>query len=252
MTIIANMDNIAKNNKIYFTVVTIVILCSSLYLLGFRIRENFTIGKIGKVQIEVPLSGTMVFIDESKKITSTKDNEIIEMNLSPRTHSFIVSKEGYLPWTKKIVVPSGKEIKLTPIFISSYQSGQIITVNDKEFYKIRNSIIKNIPPSEKSPELSKDGTTKLWLEDNAILVSTGSTTKMVIQPDTIIRNVSFYKDRSDVVIFSNQNSIYAIETETEGIQNFIPIYRGEEPSFVLASESSLYIYDNVTLMQISI
>lgn len=252
MTIIANMDNNAKINRIYYGVVFVVIFCSAFYLLGFRIRDNFTIGRIGTIEIEIPFSGTAVFIDESKKILTTKDSEIIKIKLSPRLHSFIVSKDGYLPWTKKITVPSGNVRKLIPIFISNSASGVIIPTGDTEYYKIRNSIVTDRTATKESPVFSKDETTKLWLEDNAILVETGSTTRMVIQPDTIIRNISFYKNRNDVVIFSNQNSIYAIETETDGIQNFIPIYRGDEPSFKVADENSLYIYDNQTLMQISL
>lgn len=252
MTIIANMNNIAKKDKIYFGIVFFVILCSALYLFGFRIRNNFTIGRIGSIQIVVPFSGTSVYIDESKKITSTKKDEIIEIKLSPREHSFIVSKDGYLPWAKKITVPSGKVKKLNPLFVSSSASGVIIPTADKEYYKIRNSIITDKSATKELPIISKDGTVKLWLEDNAILIETGSTTKMVIQPDNVIRNVSFYKNRNDVVIFSNQNSIYAIETETDGIQNFIPIYRGEEPSFKVVDENSIYVYDNGTLMQVVI
>ncbi len=245
----------AKNYKKYYLPVfglTLLIVGLAGYISGYRIKNNFTIGKVGQVEIDIPLSGTAIFIDESKKITTTKDSETVQVKLSPRNHSFIVSREGYLPWIKKISVPSGKNIKLSPIFIASNASGQIIGTSDKEYYTIRNSIVYDAGATKEKPLFSKDNRTKLWLDDNAIYVETGSTTKKVIQPDTIIKNVSFYKNRSDVVVFSNQTSVYALEVESNGIQNFMPIYRGQDPSFVTADENSLYILDNGTLMQVFI
>jgi hypothetical protein len=248
------LDNAKNYKKYYLAVFGLALLIAGLigYISGYRIKNNFTLGKVGQVEIDIPLSGTAIFIDESKKIITTKDSETVEIKVSPRNHSFIVSREGYLPWVKKISMPSGEKIKLSPIFIASNASGQIITPSDKEYYTIRNSIVYDAGATKEKPILSEDKTSKLWLDDNAIYVEIGSTTKKVIQPDTIIKNVSFYKNRSDVVIFSNQTAVYALEIETNGIQNFMPIYRGQDPSFVIANENSLYILDNGTLMQVFI
>ena len=74
----------------------------------------------------------------------------------------------------------------------------------------------------------------------------------VIQPDTIIRNVDFYKDRSDAVIFSTADTVYVIEINIEGIQNFMPIYKGKNPYFIKNDSNSIYVEDGNSLLQVAI
>jgi hypothetical protein len=93
---------------------------------------------------------------------------------------------------------------------------------------------------------------KLWLEDNTIITSKNNLETKVIQPDTIVRNVAFYKDRTDAVIFSLNNAIYVIETDNSGLQNFLPIYKGQEPDFITLDQNSIYVLDGQNLMQIAI
>ena len=92
----------------------------------------------------------------------------------------------------------------------------------------------------------------MWVEDNAVVTQSGDKTNRVIQPDTVVKNVDFYKNRNDVVIFSLSNSIFVIEANNEGGQNFMPIYQGKDPSFLKASDDSIYVYDGDTLMQVVI
>ena len=90
------------------------------------------------------------------------------------------------------------------------------------------------------------------IEDNAIITKIGDMIQTVIQPDTIIRNVDFYKDRSDSVLFSMNGSIYVIEIDKQGTQNFIPVFAGKSPAFVKYDVNSIYVLDGDTLMQVAI
>ena len=74
----------------------------------------------------------------------------------------------------------------------------------------------------------------------------------VIQPDTIVRNLSFYKDRSDVVMFSTLGSVFVIEIDEKGNQNFMPVYRGQKPLFMKTDSSFIYVLDGEVLMQVVI
>ncbi len=251
-----NAKNHILNNKRSYTTIIVIILILILGFIGFkngfRIKNNFTVGKIGTVVLKIPLPLTSIFIDETKKITTSKDNEEVTIPFSPRKHTIIISREGYFPWKKDFTVPSGETLELHPLFISQNATGEIITQNDPEYFNIRNKIIKDITPTAQNPKISFDKTTTLWLDDNAIIVQFGSTTKKVIQPDTIIKNVDFYRNRSDVVIFSTTNSVYAIEVDSFGGQNFMPIYRGQDPAFVKASENTMYVFDADNLMEVLI
>ncbi len=250
------MDRNAKGKIIYIIVgVAALLLVSGVvaYRSGYRFQSNFLIGKVGTLEVTLPFSQTSIFIDDDQKITTTKDNEPVSVTLSPADHRIIISHESYFPWTKNISVPSGGKVSISPIFVPQNTSGQIITNKDPEYAKLRRMIVLNPLPTENSPITSADNSVKIWLDDNAIVAQTGSSTPtVVIQPDTVIRGVHFYKDRNDAVIFSTLNTIYVIEIDTENTQNFIPVYRGQSPSFIKLDADSIYVLDGNILMQVVI
>lgn len=259
-----NAKKIIKENRsllIYVLVaILVIILIITGYKKGYRIQSNFLPGKVGTLSLELPLPLTNVFIDEEMKLKTSKDNELLELTLSPRKHSIIISRDGYYPWTKEFKITSQQTTKLQPIFVTINTTGQIITDRDPEYWELKGKIVQAILPEKNSEKISGDKSAKLWIDDNAILVSStssensglSSTTTKVIQPDTIIRSVDFYKNRSDVVIFSTLNAIYVIEVSKEGKQNFMPIYKGTSPIFYKDSSDYIYVWDNGTLMQVII
>ena len=116
------------------------ILIILVFIIGYnrdyRFRNNFTIGKVGTLTVTLPLPDTFVYVDETEKAKTTKENETVVIKLSPRTHSVITSHIGYYPWTKQITIPSDENIILSPIFVSVNASGMIITNNDSDYWKI--------------------------------------------------------------------------------------------------------------------
>ena len=247
-------DNAKKSKGLYISIgiiFLIIILVIIGHGTGYRFKNNFTIGKVGYLTIKIPLINTSVFAD-SQKILTEKDNQIIKIKLSPTSHRIIVSHAGYFPWTKEINMPSGGEVRLSPIFITTNTTGEIITNKDPEYWSLRNKILSDISPTKDSPKISEDKSTTIWLEDNAIIATVGSTTTTVIQPDTLIKNITFFGDRSDAVIFLMFNTIYVIEINKEGTQNFMPIYKGRDPYFIPASTGSIYVLDDENLMQVII
>ena len=90
------------------------------------------------------------------------------------------------------------------------------------------------------------------MENNTITAKISDKIYDVIKPETPIRNLYFYKNRIDSVIFSNGNSVYVIEISKEGTQNFMPIYKGQNPSFVETDPNFIYVLDGENLMQVII
>jgi hypothetical protein len=232
--------------------ILIILFLGVGYKLGYRITNNFTIGKLGTITITLPFSNTSIFIDNNEKILSSKDNEIANIKLSPKTHTIIVSKESYFPWTKMVNMPSNGKINLSPIFVSQNATGQIINANDPEYWKIKNSIETSKLPTKDFPLVSSDKSVSIWVENNAIISEVGNSIHTVIQPTTIINDLSFYKNRSDALIFSTENSVFMIEIDTENTQNFMPIYTGQNPRFIESSPDYIYVEDNSVLMQVII
>jgi hypothetical protein len=110
-------------------------------------------------------------------------------------------------------------------------------------------------PTKEKPLASKDGKKLLWIEDNTILVADADATnsaKIVIQPDTIVKNAAFYEDRDDVVLFSSSSAVYAIDADKTGGQNFVPVYAGESPDFISGGEGFIYVLDGSNLMEVII
>jgi hypothetical protein len=254
------MDNIAKEknfgNKLKLIWIAIIIFvfigALTAYFFGYRFTKNLSVAKSGYLIIEAPLSNTFVYIDNKEKIQTQKDNEKIRIMLSPETHSVIVGRDRYFPWTKILEIEPNKEIKINPLYVSENASGQMITKNDPEYWKIRNQITNNRLPTEKTPIISPDNKYNLYVSNNSVIAKVGTTTINVIKPETPIKNVSFYKDRSDAVVFSTANGVFVIEIDTSSYQNFMPIYKGTNPVFIKNDSNSIYILDGEALMQVVI
>ncbi|OHA93570.1 MAG: hypothetical protein A3H52_00740 [Candidatus Zambryskibacteria bacterium RIFCSPLOWO2_02_FULL_39_26] len=247
--------HILENKKWYglVTVVLVLLIVSiSLYEMGYRFKGDLTLGKLGQLSMSISLPLTSIFIDQSEKITTTKDNETITLPFSPTKHSVIISHDGYFPWKKDFVIESNKTLNLFPIFVSQNATGEIITKNDPDYLRIRNGLVTVPSPDKLTPLFSVDKSASIWLEDNAVMAKIGDKIINVIQPDTIVRNLSFYKDRSDVVMFSTLGSVFVIEIDEKGNQNFMPVYRGQKPLFMKTDSSFIYVLDGEVLMQVVI
>jgi hypothetical protein len=72
---------------------------------------------------------------------------------------------------------------------------------------------------------------------------------MILDGETPIKNIAFWKNRNDVVVMSAGTGIYVFEIDGRGIRNFAPIYEGTDPTFHTASDGTIYIYDQNTLLK---
>ena len=250
------MNENVKNNKIYYFLSGLVIFVTLaiivLFSLGYRIDSDLKIAKNGQFSIETLLPNTVVIIDETKKIITTKEKEIVNISLAPKVHSVIVSHEDFFPWIKEVKVSSDQNTKVSPIYVYQNPSGSIITKNDPEYWKIMSDIDKNLPPQKNSHKISKDESVHIWVENNTIMAKVNDNSIEVIKPENPIRNLDFYKNRNNALVFSSGNGVYVVEINKEGTQNFMPIYKGERPEFLLQDENFIFIQDFQNLMQVII
>jgi hypothetical protein len=242
-------------NKTYiYSIASIIVLAIIVigYASGYRLTTSLSIKKSGTVTIHIPLENTTVFFDNRLAFTSKKNDETTQLTVSPNTKQIIVSKVNYFPWTKNVQMNSGGNVTYYPILVSQNPSGEIINQSDPEYWKIKNDIKKITLPTKQSPLTIPDGTIRIWVENNTILSEENGVLKTLITPEYTIKNISLYKDRSDVIIFSAGTGVYALETDTDNFQNFMPIYRGQDPHFIPNTVHSVYIEDNATLMMVAI
>ncbi len=246
------MDNKAKKYIFWAVILLLVAGLGIAYRAGYRIGA-FGVGKLGTVEITLPLSNTTVFVDMSLRITTTKDNQTLDILLTPAMHQVIVSYPVHYPWTKKFVLGSGQKIILNPIIVDQNVSGEIITQKDFQYWTLKNQVTSDKLPTKDAPKVSADGITKIWIDDNIIFAKVGDRDiTQVLAPEPIIKNVSFYADRSDAVLFSAGDSVFVIEVDNDSahIQNIFPVYKGTNPFFIETDPHYIYVIDGATLMEV--
>lgn len=248
-------DNVKtiKKSQIYWGILVVTVLVFIiLYSLGFRHSSGLKFGKVGTVYISAPLVSTSVFINKSKKIMTTKDNETIEVKLSPKKHTIIVSRDSYFPWKKDLEIKSNSKTDLKPLLVSQNPSGNIIGTLDPEYWSIISQIRNNIAPTEDRPLKSSDDKVLVWVNDGTIFAKIENVETEVINVVTRVKNVSFYKNRTDAIIFSTTVGVYVVELSKDGGQNFMPIYKGQDPYFASDNPDYIYVQDANILMQVVI
>ncbi len=246
------MSQMSKKTKQWLAIgigLLVIFILATGYRFGYRF-SNFTIGKVGHVNVVVQFEGTGIIVDEKQKINTVSTNQTL--TLSPGNHEIIVSKDGYFPWVKDFTLPSAGNLTLSPIFVLQNPTGEIITEKDPEYWKIKNEVETAVLPTKEKPLVSADSVTSIWVENNSVMATVNGEIHTVIQPMAAIKNLQFYKNRTDVLIFSAGDSVSIIETDTKGTQNFFPIYKGTNPLFLETSSDFIYVLDGSVLMQVVI
>ena len=242
--------------------ILILVIVSVILLASYGIWTEYNSGEIN---IAVPYQRSSIFLD-GKKINTTNSNNqsVILKRIPPGEHSVLVYADNRYPWEKTVYVKKGGMSKLYPFLMLTELNKETSNV----MTKLTDDKISEIKPlfEEQSKNtfmsLSDDGDIEIKKEDNSILATrlndgtktsdlfcsnNGECVKTinVFTPKTgKIKAVDFYPKREDVVIFTLDNGIYAIEINKNGTQNFQPIYTGDNPSFAIDDQNSLiYIKD---------
>lgn len=264
------------------------VLFFTLYKFGYRLDKNLSPVKVGSVIIESDQTGFQLFLNNRERAIKNDGDEYVISDITPGAHSIVVSKNGFWPWAKTFSVEENTVRKLF-VFLLPIDGAKLLSIKtDKDLHlKISKNIEQQILPEQKfgsvsfsndqlvtewlsnnvvSPVFSKDRTTATYVSDGTIYVAWVSEVQPVphyfcttnpckfVVPVTVsnfpIKSVGFYKNRSDVIIFSAGTSIYAIEVDQEGTQNFQPIYRGTDPYFYVNSEGVAYVKDGADVFQL--
>lgn len=261
------MTNYAKKHPYFLTALFIAIAAIIMLALGFRLQPNMTVSKNGTLEVTFPLASTTLYVDNKKVDTAGTAGETIVKSLSVKTHSVIVARAGYLPWTKEVAIRPNETTVIKPIFVTQNATGQIITKNDKDYWTIRNKIqatkLPTVTNSLKGPKEYY-----LFVENNTIYVAyvkegfsgdeasaEDARVTKVITPKDPIHSVDFYADRTDVIVFASDSGVYALEVIEDAANNkanFLPIYTGTKPIFLKTDPSFLYVLDGENLLQVVI
>lgn len=255
-----------KNKKIILLVIFILIFASYVGLKKSRFHvDGISLVKGGSITLSPIEVTTKIFLDNKK--VSMEDLE----NVRPGLHTIILAEDSLWPWKKDVVVVSNEASELFPFLVSKSVSGEIITQSDGDYGRLRTLILNEQLPTTASPILSGSSLVEVWSDQNNIFArwnggddvipaffcnNDGDCSSLVnvIESESEVRNIDFFKGRDDVLLIASQNGVFVIEIDKRGsTQNFQPVYKGTaSPRFSVDSESSIYVLDGALLFLVSI
>lgn len=258
----------------------------TLYKFGFRLTNNLEPVKVSSIELTSNETVLQIFLDNKTVQVPDQNGAYRIANVTPGLHSLMVYKDGFWPWAKNVNVGENAPYSVFAfIFPMAGLLTQQIDSGSNEYNLIISDINKNIPPKPKiynepsaeesyahwvdasipNRKLSNDKTTALFSESDTIYLAWVSDTEppphyfceenpcKLQLPVTVsiepIKNIDFYKNKRDVILFSAGSAIYAIEASRENTQNFQPIYKGKDPYFYESQDGSLYIKDGGSLFK---
>jgi len=260
------------------------------YKFGFRLTNQFVPVKVSAIELTSNETDLRIFIDNREQKVALNDGTYLIQNVIPGAHSILVSKDNFWPWTKTVSVAVNDTRKLyafifpmNGVVANPVKSG----ASDYSFAEkgLRNSRMsearaeipdllpdeslvgwlgKNVPDYK----ISADKSTALYTRDGTIYVAWISSTEpppryfcevnpcKLVMPVMVsvesIKSVDFYKGLRNMILFSAGKTIYGIEVDREGTQNFQPFSKGDDPYFFETSEGALYIKDGNSISRVDL
>jgi len=213
----------------------------------------------GRIEIYTPTTRASVFLDEKRVGVANTDGQVITLKkVRPGEHSVLVYLEGYYPWEKTLTVYVNEKTRANAFFLrEEYTSSYKKT----EFTSLENEAISLLFKENGSKKISfsGDGNVEIKKDGGKIFASWlgGETTPspayfcketkcsetiLVFESASgVIDTVDFYPNREDVILFSLEGGVYAIEIDKRGTQNFQPLYLGDNVSFRVNSEGHIFV-----------
>lgn len=98
-----------RKRRVLFWISLLIFLAavpvSVLYVLGYRLDEDFRLRKTGGLYISSPVTGSEISIDKKmRKRTSILQSGVFAQSLAPRAYKISVMKEKYRTWEKELRV----------------------------------------------------------------------------------------------------------------------------------------------------
>ena len=160
----------------------------------------------------------------------------------------------------------GENLNLYPFTVPVDQIPEEIKKDSSLWSEVHGEIIERNPPNEENKRLSEDKNTAIWISNNIIfaewigpkentpsfLCKDGSCDSRIIVLSSLtnIRDVDFYKDWKNALVFSDETGVFVIEMEKEGTQNFQPVIRTGNPGFLKDGNERIFVESEDKLLHL--
>ena len=254
-----------RSSKLFLIVSLIII---TIFGIGHLLLAN---GK-GCVIISVPKPQTTVLLDGKKITSTTKPNEEVSITTSSGKHTIITSKKDHQQWEKIFNVQADQKhhtstfnTELFPTYsmIPEYTLIEGVGIQNDTYQAIL-ALFKDLP----TKRVSKSGSTMIEITNNNIKTtwikntekapfffcrgSVCSDTFNILPAQKQVRQIDFYPDKEDIVLFSTDDTIWITELNRNEPQNLQKLYTGKSPDFARGPGNTIYIKDSRSLMIIEL
>lgn len=268
--------------------ILVALITFVLYKFGFRLTNQLQPVKVSSIELISTEADIKIFIDNREQRVALRDGRYVIKNIIPGLHSVLISKNNFWPWTKTVAVAPKDARTLYPfVFPMDGASAQKVTpgtadysMAEKGFSKLElpesaptspeffpdDSLIDWLEKNVPNYKLSPDKSIALYIKDNTIYVAWISATEpspryfceenpcKLVMPVMVsiepIKTVDFYKGLRNLILFSSGTTIYGIEVDREGTQNFQPFFKGTNPYFYQTDNGVLYIKDGNSILKV--
>jgi hypothetical protein len=181
----------------------------------------------GTLVVDSPLYEARVFVDEHSAGVLRDAPNSLRLSERAGTHTVIVSKNGYWPWTETVEIKKHETTELHPFLVPQKVSMESVTR-----LVFANGATGVNPEYTEAANLIENAN----ISDEVLPLVEATRIEGVTHAD-------FAPGRTDVIIIAAKDGIFAVGVEKDERPNFQPIYKGENPSFVKTKDNALYIKD---------
>lgn len=123
-----------KKRRFYFYVFSLIFFLAIPILIfyesGYRLGDNFKLVKTGGVYIYSPESGSAIYLNGDKiEETGFFLKDFFVDDLKPGKYSVLISKEGFWPWSKNVIIKEGMVAEAIAFLIPKDPKGEVIPKN---------------------------------------------------------------------------------------------------------------------------
>ncbi len=225
------------------------------YAFGYRPGPGLTIVRVGTLIVTDLPTGSSLYADQSPRGTTQKAGSL-SADLVPGNHTIIVDVPNQEPWSAIVAIDSSKTVTVSPILVPRQPDPKKLSGDDAVVAARAVSLTKF--PTEAAP-LSM-GCTNVFVSANRVIVSMATTTPSCTPPEFLcsdnvcsptivyapvapLHSVIPFPNRTDAVIVSAGDWVYALGLDPRSPQYFAPIVRGTAPMLGTASSTTFYVQD---------
>jgi hypothetical protein len=215
-----------------------------------------------------------VYVNENRRSPSRIDDTGAFFQIPAGIHTVTIGRKNKLPWAKQFTVREKTVGEGAPFFVNTIPVISVIAPTDDRYASYQAQLGTTSLPTESAPirksagSIPGESVASYVMDTSIFAVWEGAESTIprafcanqclpridVVDLKFPVTSLAFFPERSDVLIFSGDGTINAIEIDRRNIQNFQPIYKGTGSTtpFFVTPDGSLIADDNGTLIRIEL